>query len=67
MRYEDENIWLTQKMIAALYGVSIAAINQHIKKIFEDAELECEAAIKKYLTTAADTMHPTARTVGYKL
>ena len=62
MRYEDENIWLTQKMLAALYGVSIAAINQHIKKIFEDAELECEAVIKKYLTTAADTMHPTART-----
>ena len=27
MRYEDENIWLTQKMMSALYGVSIAAIN----------------------------------------
>jgi hypothetical protein len=54
MRYEDENIWLTQKMMAALYGVSIAAINQHIKKIFEDSELEAQAVIKKYLTTAAD-------------
>lgn len=32
MRYEDENIWLTQKMMATLYGVSVAAINQHIKK-----------------------------------
>lgn len=54
MRYEDENIWLTQKMMAALYGVSTAAINQHIKKIFADDELDYEAVIKKYLTTAAD-------------
>ncbi len=54
MRYEDENIWLTQKMMSALYGVSIAAINQHIKKIFADSELEADAVIKKYLITAAD-------------
>ena len=40
MRYEDDNIWLTQKMMAALYDVSVAAINQHIKKIYEDSELE---------------------------
>lgn len=40
MRYEDENIWLTQKMIAALYDVSIPAINQHLKRVFSDNELE---------------------------
>jgi len=49
MRYEDENIWLTQKMMAAIYDVSVSAINQHLKKIFEDSELEPEATIKKYL------------------
>lgn len=54
MRYEDENIWLTQKMMAELYDVSIAAINQHIKKIFDDHELEPEAVIKKYLITTHD-------------
>ena len=54
MRYEDENIWLTQKMMAALYDVSVAAINQHLKKIFEDGELQEEAVIKKYLITATD-------------
>ena len=32
MRYEDENIWLTQKMMAELYDVTVAAVNQHIKK-----------------------------------
>lgn len=35
MRYEDENIWLTQKMMAALYDVSVSAINQHLKTILK--------------------------------
>jgi len=54
MRYEDENIWLTQKMMATLYDVSVSAINQHLKRIFVDNELVEEAVIKQYLTTAAD-------------
>ncbi len=54
MRYEDENIWLTQKMMATLYDVSVPAINQHLKRIFADSELEEAAVIKQYLTTAAD-------------
>lgn len=54
MRYEDENIWLTQKMMATLYDVSVAAINQHLKKVFEDGELREKSVIKKYLITAAD-------------
>lgn len=32
MRYEDENIWLTQKMMAALYDVDVRTVNEHIKK-----------------------------------
>jgi hypothetical protein len=39
MRYEDENIWLTQKMLAALYDVEVNTINEHLKKIFADSEL----------------------------
>lgn len=54
MRYEDENIWLTQKMMAELYGVSVPAINQHLKKIFADGELSEESVIKHYLITASD-------------
>ena len=54
MRYEDENIWLTQKMMAQLYDVSVSAINQHIKKVFADSELDEASVIKKYLITAAD-------------
>ena len=52
MRYEDENIWLTQKMMATVYDVSVPAINQHLKRIFADNELEEAAVIKQYLTTA---------------
>ena len=54
MRYEDENIWLTQKMMAELYGVSVPAINQHLKKIFADGALSEESVIKHYLITASD-------------
>jgi len=54
MRYEDENIWLTQKMMSTLYDVSVPAINQHLKRIFADNELEESAVIKHYLTTASD-------------
>jgi len=54
MRYENENIWLTQKMMATLYDVSVPAVNQHLKRIFDDNELDESAVIKKYLITAAD-------------
>ena len=48
LRYEDENIWLTQKMMATLYGVEVPTINEHIKKIYEDLELFPEATIRKF-------------------
>ena len=54
MRYEDENLWLTQKMMATLYDVSVPAISQHLKRVFDDNELVETAVVKQYLTTAAD-------------
>jgi hypothetical protein len=48
MRYQDENVWLTQKMMATLYDVTVQNIGQHIKKIFDDSELIREATIKKF-------------------
>lgn len=47
MRYEDENIWLTQKMMATLYSVDVRTINDHIKKIYTDSELEETATVRK--------------------
>lgn len=43
MRYEDENIWMTQKMMAALSDVGLPTINEHIKRIYADGELPKEA------------------------
>lgn len=54
MRYEDENIWLTQKMMATLYDVEVNTINYHIKKIFSDSELEENSVIRKFRITAND-------------
>ena len=54
MRYEDENIWLTQKLMAMLYGVEVHTINYHIKKIFSDSELQETAVIRKFRITAPD-------------
>ena len=48
MRYEDENIWLTQKMMAVLYDVDVRTINEHIKKIYSDSELEEDATIRNF-------------------
>jgi hypothetical protein len=48
MRYEDENIWLTQKMLAALYDVEVQTINEHITKIVADGELNQEATIRNF-------------------
>ena len=48
MRYEDENIWLTQKMMATLYDVDVRTINEHIKKIYSDSELEEESTIRNF-------------------
>lgn len=48
IRYEDENIWLTQRMMAQLYDVSLPTINEHIKKIYGDGELIEEATIRKF-------------------
>ena len=48
MRYEDENIWLTQKMMATLYDADVRTINEHIKKIYSDLELDEDSTIRNF-------------------
>jgi len=48
MRYEDENVWLTQKMMAELYGVDVRTINEHISKILDDGELPDDPTIRNF-------------------
>jgi hypothetical protein len=73
--YADENIWLTQKMLAQLYDVNVRTVNEHLKKIFGDSELQEDAVIRKFRITATDgknynTQHyklPAIIAVGYKV
>ena len=54
VRYEEQNIWLTQKMMSTLYGVGVNTINYHLKKIYEDNELVEQAVIRDFRITASD-------------
>lgn len=73
--YAEENVWLSQKMMVLLYGVEIPTINYHLKKIFEDNELDEDSVIRNFLITADDgktynTKHYNLSAiiaVGYKL
>ena len=52
--YADENVWLTQKMMGLLYDVETHTVNYHLKKVFEDGELEAGSVIRNFRITAAD-------------
>lgn len=52
--YADENVWLTQKMMATLYDVDVRTINYHLKKVFSDSELQQDSVIRNFRITAAD-------------
>lgn len=65
MRYEDENIWLTQKMMAALYDVGLPTINEHIKKIYTDGELTEEATIRKFRIVQTEGVRQVNREVTH--
>lgn len=54
VRYEDETIWLTQKLMAELFEVTTPTINEHLKNIFDSSELQRDSVIRKFRTTAAD-------------
>ena len=65
MRYEGENLWLTQKMMATLYDVSVPAVSQHLKRIYADNELEREATVKQYLMVQTEGEREVQRKVDH--
>ena len=75
VRVENENVWLTQKLIAKLFDVHIATINEHLRNILNLDELDENSVIRKFLITANDgknynTQHYNLETVislGYKI
>lgn len=65
MRYEDENIWLTQKMIAQLYDVDVRTVNFHIFKVYEDDELTEEATIRNFRIVQTEGNRQVSREVKH--
>lgn len=73
--YAEENVWITQKMMGLLYDVNVRTVNEHLKKIFSDNELQEDSVIRKFRITASDgksynTQHyslPAIIAVGYKV
>ena len=73
--YENENVWLSQKMMAELYQVNVRTINDHLQKIFNDSEVEKDSVVRNFRTTATDgknynTLHYNLSAIiaiGYKV
>ena len=53
-RFENESIWLTQKLMAELFQKDVRTINEHIQNVFAEAELAADSVIRKFRITAAD-------------
>jgi len=54
VQFQDETVWLTQKLMAELFEVSVSTINEHLKNIFFTQELEEKAVIRNFRITASD-------------
>lgn len=54
VRYEDGTIWLTQKLMAQLFGVDVRTISEHLRNIFRSHELNEDSVIRKFRITAVD-------------
>lgn len=65
MHYEDENIWLTQKMLATLYNVEVHTINEHISKIYTDSELVQEATIRNFRIVQTEGLRQVTREIKH--
>src|SRR3989339_1216462 len=55
VRFEHENVWLTQKLMAELFNVTVPTINEHLSNIFKTGELIADSVIRDFLITAADS------------
>ena len=64
-RYEDETIWLSQKLMAALFEVDVRTVSEHLKNIFEQGELPSEATIRKFRIVQTEGQREVRRNVDF--
>ena len=65
VRYQDENLWLTQRMMAVLYDVDVRTVNDHIQKIYVDKELDETATIRKFRIVQTEGNRDVKRSVNH--
>ena len=65
LRYEDENVWLTQRMMAELYGVDVRTVNEHVGRIYSDRELTEEATIRNFRIVQTEGNRKVSRDVKH--
>jgi hypothetical protein len=64
-RYEDETVWLSQKLMAELFAVSVPTINEHLKNIYETGELTREGTIRKFRIVQQEGSRSVSRQVDF--
>lgn len=65
VRYEDETLWLTQKMMAQLFDVSVKTISEHLRNVYESGELERESTIRKFQTVQIEGSRQVTRNIDH--
>ena len=65
VRYEDETLWLTQKMMAQLFDVSVKTVNEHLRNVYVSGELEREATVRKFRIVQTEGTRQIARNIDH--
>jgi len=65
VRYEDETIWLSQKMMANLFDVAVPTVNEHLANIYAQGELSREATIRKFRTVQTEGGREVSRNIDF--
>ena len=65
VRIEDENVWLTQKLIAELFDVDVLTVNEHLKNIFLEQELDESSTIRKFRIVQKEASREVVRDVKH--
>ena len=65
VRLEDETVWLSQKLMAELFQKDVRTINEHIKNIYSEGELEPKATIRKFRIVQTEGARQVSRNVDF--
>jgi hypothetical protein len=65
VRFQDETVWLNQKLLSDLFQVTVPTVNEHIRKIYEEGELEPDSTIRKFLIVQKEGGRQISRKVDF--